>query len=104
VNNIRDIESDKQAGKLSVPVRLGPFRARLYHWGLLLSAILAAMVYVLLNYRGYWQFLFLVTLPLLWRNGATVYRSEASQLDPMLKKTSLLTMLFVLTFGVGQLI
>lgn len=104
VNNIRDIESDKQAGKLSLPVRLGPHKARIYHWALLLSAVLGTMIYVVLNYQGYWQFLFLITLPLIWQNGRTIYVSEASQLDPMLKKTSLLTILFVLTFGLGQLI
>ena len=34
--NIRDIASDKMAGKITVPVRLGPRRARGYH-GLLLA-------------------------------------------------------------------
>jgi 1,4-dihydroxy-2-naphthoate octaprenyltransferase len=104
VNNIRDIESDRSAGKLSLPVRLGPHRARLYHWGLLIIAFLCASVFVLLEFRGYGQFLFLVLLPLIWRNGISVYRTPASQLDPMLRQTSLLTLLFVLTFGVGQLI
>src|SRR5690606_27635602 len=38
VNNIRDMESDRLAGKNSMPVRLGLPRARLYHWFLLISA------------------------------------------------------------------
>ena len=32
INNIRDIESDRKAGKLSIPVRLGKTLAVRYHW------------------------------------------------------------------------
>nr|WP_316934317.1 1,4-dihydroxy-2-naphthoate octaprenyltransferase [Hymenobacter sp. AT01-02] len=39
VNNIRDIRSDKLAGKITIPVRLGPVHARRYHWLLLLVAL-----------------------------------------------------------------
>jgi len=104
VNNIRDIESDEKAGKRSIPVRLGPARARQYHWGLLLMAMLLALLYVVLNYRGYGQLLFLLLLPLIWKNGQTVSQSPATTLDPMLRQTALLTLLFVFTFGIGQLL
>lgn len=104
VNNIRDIKSDKRAGKHSIPVRLGPHRARLYHWGLLITATLSATAYAVLSFRGYGPFLFLVLLPLLWKNGIGVYRAQESHMDPFLKQTSLLTLLFVVIFGVGQLI
>lgn len=105
VNNIRDRESDRRAGKLSVPVRLGLERARLYHWALLLGGLGAALLYVALNYRSPWQFLFLLSAPLFVVNGATVARrSDAAQLDPMLKQLSISTLLFVLTFGLGQLL
>src|ERR1044071_982876 len=35
VNNIRDIESDREAGKFSIPVRIGRSKAIMYHWFLL---------------------------------------------------------------------
>lgn len=104
VNNIRDIDSDKLAGKRSIPVRLGHHRARLYHWGLLSVSLGAALLYVLLHFTGYGQLLFLILLPLFWKNGITVYRTESAKLDPMLKQTSLLTLLFVFSFGLGQLL
>lgn len=105
VNNIRDIESDRRAGKLSIPVRLGPRRARIYHWFLLLGGLGAAVIYVLLSYRSPWQFLFLLSAPLLMRNGIAVWQAQRSEeLDPLLKQMSLTTLLFVLTFGVGQVI
>ena len=105
VNNIRDIDSDRRAGKRSIPVRLGAHRARIYHWVLLLGGLGAALAYVLLTYRSPWQFLFLLSAPLFIRNGLTVWRAQASEaLDPMLKQLSLSTLFFVLTFGVGQVI
>ena len=48
VNNIRDLESDRLAGKQTIPVRIGLQRARIYHWTLLFAAILAATLYVIL--------------------------------------------------------
>ena len=105
VNNIRDIESDRRAGKFSIPVRLGPRRARFYHWALLLGGMAAALLYVLISYRSPWQFLFLLSAPLLLRNGLAVWRAQtAAELDPLLKQMSLTTLFFVLTFGAGQLI
>lgn len=105
INNIRDIESDKRAGKYSIPVRLGPRKARLYHWILLAGVVLTACLYVLFNYHSPWQFLFLLSLPLLWQNGkAVAHTTDPRRLNPLLKHMSLTTLFFVLTFGIGQLL
>ncbi len=105
VNNIRDIESDRKAGKKSIPVRLGREAAVRYHWLLLGTGLLCAVAYVGLTYRSPWQLIFLVTVPLLLRNALAVKKNRtASQLDPYLKQMALTTLLFVLTFGLGQLI
>jgi 1,4-dihydroxy-2-naphthoate octaprenyltransferase len=105
VNNIRDIESDRRAGKRSIPVRLGPRRARIYHWFLLIGGLAAALAYVLLAFRSPWQFLFLLSAPLIMGNGLAVWRAEHSEkLDPLLKQMSLSTLFFVLTFGLGQVL
>jgi len=105
VNNIRDIESDRKAGKKSIPVRLGREAAVRYHWFLLGAGLLGAVAYVALTYASPWQLLFLVTLPLLARNALAVKRKRtAPELDPFLKQMALTTLLFVLTFGLGQLL
>ncbi|MCJ8164867.1 1,4-dihydroxy-2-naphthoate polyprenyltransferase [Pontibacter sp. E15-1] len=105
VNNIRDIKSDALAGKRSIPVRLGPKRARLYHLALLLGGVLSAAVYVALNFYSVWQLLFVLALPLVLANGINVRRKQTSQqLDPYLKQMALTTLLFVLLFGIGQVI
>ena len=62
VNNIRDLRSDALAGKHSIPVRIGPHKARVYHWLLLTGAVLAALLYVLLDFSTWWQFLFLLAV------------------------------------------
>ena len=105
VNNIRDIESDKLAGKMSIPVRIGRKKAVMYHWVLLISGILAALIFTSLNFKSYFQLLFLITIPLLLKNGVAVEENtEPRQLDPYLKQLALTTLLFVLTFGFGLLI
>jgi 1,4-dihydroxy-2-naphthoate octaprenyltransferase len=105
VNNIRDLESDREAGKRSLPVRLGPHAARLYHWALLGGGTLLALLYVIVEYHSLWQFLFFVALPLLVRNGLAVWRGHtAEELDPLLRQMSLTTLVFVLAFGLGQLL
>mgnify|MGYP001828962496 CR=1 FL=1 len=104
VNNIRDIESDRKAGKFSIPVRIGRDRAVKYHWALLIAGLTSAVVYTLLDYQSPMQWIFLITLPLLVRNGMAVSRKKTSeQLDPFLKQMAITTLLFVLTFGVGLL-
>ena len=105
VNNIRDIVSDKLAGKITVPVRLGPQHARRYHWLLLLLGVGAATVYVALNYHSPWQWLFIVSLPLFLFNGRQVWaRQESMHIDPLLKQMALSTLVFTLLFGLGQVL
>lgn len=105
VNNIRDLHSDRLAGKRSIPVRVGPQKARLYHWGLLAGAVGTAVLYVLLNYHSPWQFLFLLAVPLLLRHGTAVARThDPRKLNPLLKQLSLITLFFILAFGIGQVI
>lgn len=105
INNIRDIYSDEKAGKFSIPVRLGREKAVWYHWSLLVVGLVLTIVFVLLNYRGAIQFLFLITLPLLIVNGKSVSeKKEAMQLDPYLKQMVLTTVLFVISFSAGHLV
>jgi 1,4-dihydroxy-2-naphthoate octaprenyltransferase len=105
VNNIRDMKTDKLAGKHSIPVRLGRPRAVAYHWTLLALGVLCSVAYGLLSYDAYYQWLFILCLPLLVRNGRAVQRRRtAAELDPYLKQMALTTLLYVVTFGIGLLL
>ena len=105
VNNIRDIESDRGAGKRSIPVRLGREKAVRYHAFLLLAGVLAALAFVVLEYQSPWQLLFLLSLPLFFINFKAVRKyKQAAALDPYLKQMALSTLLFVILFGLGHLL
>lgn len=105
VNNIRDIYSDKIAGKFSIPVRLGREKAVLYHWALLGIGLCMSIIFVIMHYQANIQFLFLITVPFLIINARSVSKNkEAMKLDPYLKQMVLTTIVFVVTFGVGHLI
>jgi 1,4-dihydroxy-2-naphthoate polyprenyltransferase len=104
INNIRDIESDRKAGKFSIPVRIGKEKATTYQWFLLIAGLLSSLIYVILNYQSAWQLLFLLTVPLFLRIGFAVSKKPSVELDPYLKQMALTTLLFVILFGVGFLL
>ena len=100
----RPIESDQLAGKNSIPVRIGRDKAVIYHRTILVLGLMSTALYVFMNYSSPWQLVFLLVLPLLVKNAKAVkYKKEASELDPYLKQMALTTLLFVILFGVGQL-
>jgi 1,4-dihydroxy-2-naphthoate polyprenyltransferase len=104
VNNIRDIESDRKAGKFSIPVRIGRINAVRYHWSLLFTGLFSATIYVLLIYTSPWQWLFLLSVPLFVKNGLAISQKPSHQLDPYLKQMALSTLVFVLLFGAGLIL
>lgn len=104
VNNIRDIDSDKAAGKFSVPVRIGRKAATTYHWILLLSGWVAAIAFVILKPGKPVTWLFLLVLPLFFLNGINVARKPSEKLDPYLKQLAIATLIFVILFGIGRII
>lgn len=101
VNNIRDIESDKMAGKHTLPVRLGRRRAVAYHWSLLITSVLTSVIYTIVTYRSPWQFLFLLVVPLFVANGRAVSNRPSHALDPYLRQMAMSALLFALLFGAG---
>lgn len=102
VNNIRDIQSDQLAGKISIPVRIGREAAVKYHFLLLGTAMLSGLVFVALVDNNWTSFLFVLSFPLIIKNALAVKsKQSAEELDPYLKQLALSTLLFVLLFGIG---
>jgi len=102
LNNMRDVNGDRKAGKRTLVVILGPIRARYYHLFLIASAFLALILYTIVNYRQPVQYIFLLTLPVLVMHLATVFKVKIpSELDPQLKRLALATFITVLIFGIG---
>jgi 1,4-dihydroxy-2-naphthoate polyprenyltransferase len=102
INNIRDIESDTRAGKRTIPSRLGKSKAIIYHWCLLLGGMICAILYIFQTQLLHYQWISFLAFPLFFINGIKVSRLQNP--DPMLKQMALSTLLFVILFGVGQLI
>lgn len=104
INNIRDIDSDRKAGKFSIPVRIGRENAIFYHVFLLVAGWLSSLVYTTFTYTSPWQLLFLLSLPLFIKNAKAVSTRPSHELDPYLKQMALSTLLFVLLFGLGLVV
>lgn len=104
INNIRDIDSDLEAGKISIPVRIGKQNATFYHWLLLSGGIFCAVVFTILHYQSEWQWLFLAAIPLFIYNGIKVYKLPSERLDPYLRQMAISTLVFVITFGIGVIL
>lgn len=104
INNIRDIESDRVAGKFSLPVRLGRNKAVQYHWLLIFGGLFTAIAFSIINFVSPIQLLYLLTVPLFIVNVRSVSKKEATELDPYLRQLAISTLLFVLLFGIGNLL
>jgi 1,4-dihydroxy-2-naphthoate octaprenyltransferase len=105
VNNIRDINSDKQSGKYSIPVRIGRRNAVIYHAILLSAGLFSAIAFTVINYNSWLQWGFLATVPFLIINLRAVnVNTTADSLDPYLKQLALTTLLFTILFGVGLIL
>ncbi len=105
LNNMRDMDSDRKNGKMTLAVLLGPSLSRFYHLALLSLAILFSLIYILLNYHSPWQFIFLIILPPLIENTRAVFAAKSlTILDPLLKKLAMTSLLYAIAFGLGMLI
>jgi 1,4-dihydroxy-2-naphthoate octaprenyltransferase len=104
INNIRDIDSDRLAGKLSIPVRIGRMNAIRYHWALVLLGNVSLLYFVLLNQR-YTPLLAFLMLPWMIQISQGIQSAtSAAETDPFLKKMALSTLIWTLLFGFGLIL
>ena len=99
LNNMRDIFSDKTAGKNTLAVKLGPFWSRIYHYFLIITALTCMIYFNSLHAASIWQwFSLLAFIPLLLHLLKIRTIKDNSKLDPELKKIALSTFLLALLF------
>lgn len=102
LNNMRDIENDRNSGKNTVIVRMGGAAGKRYHSLLIAGGMLASVIFMALNGKSVFHWLFLLAFPLFIRDLVQINRTaEPRKFDPFLKKLSLTTLFFTLLFGVG---
>ncbi len=102
INNLRDINSDRENGKNTLVVRLGAVNARRYHACLLMGTLVCLALFNLLSLQSPWGWLFLLAAPVLVKQARYVMRQmEPAAMRPMLERTVKAALLTNLLFVVG---
>lgn len=105
LNNMRDIENDKISGKNTIAVKIGLKRAKIYQVLLVMIAFILAIVYNTIHFTSWFQLLFFITMPLFTRDLIRIIKTtNQADIDPFLKKQSINTLLFSLSFGIGLIL
>ncbi len=105
LNNIRDIESDRNSNKQTLAVLLGRKRAAWYHLGLLATGWMMLLIWLLLYTNDWGPWLGLLSLPLFGRSIRAVFSSiPSTRLDPELRNLSVGTLVTVVLYGIGSFI
>ena len=103
VNNIRDMKTDAE-NRVTVAIRLGEKRAKVYQTVLIILGWVCMIAYCLLRIFDPWHYLFVLTLPLFILHLRGVWRRTGKDLDPMLPLLVMSTFLFCILAGAGYLI
>ena len=94
LNNMRDEESDRKAGKNTIVVKNGGAWAKKYHFFLVISAMVLVLIFAFLNEFHFDQYFFVVAYFPMISHLMTVYKNKTPRLlDPELKKLAISTFL-----------
>lgn len=97
LNNMRDIESDKVAGKRTVAVILGVKNAKRYHIFLIMGALLGLFIFLYKTQPLNFGLPLLSCIPLVFHLKRVIYNTKPKDLDPELKIVALST--FAISFS-----
>ena len=104
VNNVRDIESDRRAGKRTLAVRLGRQRTRRLFVAMLIVAFASGLICWLAGPLSPWLALTLLTVPLAAVVARTVWsHSDGPSLNAALAQSGILALLYCLALSAGVL-
>lgn len=102
LNNMRDLESDRKSKKNTLAGYFGPNYSKVYHFSIVLLAIIFMLVFVLVMPFSYTVFFScLAFIPLLFHLKSVYYISNPKEYDPHLKTIALSTFTLALLFALG---
>ncbi len=101
VNNYRDIEQDKMAGKQTLAVLLGKNFAFVEYCTLLASSFAVPLIMYIYYDLTYWIFLPYLTLPFAYKLIIMLLNYKGTELNPALELSAKLSALFGLLFSLG---
>jgi len=105
VNNVRDIETDRRAGKQTLAVRLGRTQTRKLYAGLVDGAYVVLLATLVIKGGPWWALLGLLSIPLPERPMRAVQtRTDGATLNAALAGTGVLLAAFSLLVSLGLLI
>ena len=100
VNNIRDMKTDA-VNRVTIAIKLGMHRARIYQTVLIVLGWVCMAVYCLLCWPSVWHWMWVVTLPLYVKHLTGVWTREDRALDSMLPLLVMSTFALCLLMGLG---
>lgn len=100
VNNMRDMKSDAGT-RITVPLKLGERRAKIYHTLLICGGWCLMLLYTILFTKGWQPYLYMLTLPLYIKHLIGIWKRSGRELDPMLPMLVISTLIFALLAGTG---
>jgi 1,4-dihydroxy-2-naphthoate octaprenyltransferase len=101
VNNLRDIATDRTAGKQTLAVRLGARGARWEYTICLAAAYLIPLIFILFGWLPPWSGLYWLSLPWALRLVQDVWRDQGRLLNKALAGTGRLTLIFGIFLSLG---
>jgi 1,4-dihydroxy-2-naphthoate polyprenyltransferase len=105
VNNVRDIDTDRRAGKRTLAVRLGREATRRFYLALIGAAYLALLITLIADDGPWWAALGCISLPFVVPAARPVLtRTDGPSLNRALAKTGALLAAFSLAVSAGLLI
>jgi len=90
LNNMRDQVSDAMSGKNTIVVKMGPQRAKIYHYTIIVTALALTLLFAILNNFKPLQYIFLIAyIPFILHLKTVAKNTVPRDLDPELKKVAL---------------
>ena len=94
LNNMRDQVSDAMSGKNTLVVKMGAKNAKIYHYSVIITALILTLLFAIFSDFKPVQYVFLIAyIPFLMHIKTVVKNTEPRELDPELKKVALGTFL-----------
>ncbi len=106
LNNMRDLESDKLAGKNTLALRLGFKRAMIYQIVLMQLPLILVLIFLLKNelqIKGnYYAFMVMVLFfPMTALRRKIMKVKSSKELDPFLKQVGIITLMMAILLAIG---
>jgi len=104
VNNLRDIDNDRKAGKRTMAVRLGEQGTKIEYMICMVAAYLILIPAIFLQLIPWTTLLAWASLPIAWQAAKVVLTQKGRPLNMALARTGQTALVFSLLFWVGLLI